>query len=52
MHIRVPNFDELSLTKIMPQVRKLPYMMEYLPDFTDEKKAPPKQYVYNVILIA
>ena len=47
--IKVPKYDELSVTNLWPQFSKDPTFTSYFPSTYPKGKGPPREYFFNVL---
>ena len=47
--INIPNYKELSVKALWPQMREDPTFMLYMPDEFAEGKGPAKQYFFDIL---
>ena len=47
--VKVPKYDELSVTNLYPQFAKDADFLSYFPDKYPKGKGPPRDYFFNVL---
>ena len=48
-YIAVPNYDELSVKALLPDVKKDGNFLAFFPSKYPKGKAPPREYFFNVL---
>ena len=47
--VQVPMYDELSVRRLWPEMRKDPIFLSYFPSKYPKDKGPPREYFFNVL---
>ena len=47
--IMVPHYDELSVKRLWPDLKKDAEFLQYFPDVYPKDKGPPREYFFNVL---
>ena len=47
--IMVPHYDELSVKRLWPDLKKDAEFLQYFPDVYPNDKGPPREYFFNVL---
>ena len=48
-YIHVPQYDEISVKALWPDVKKDPGIMAYFPNVYPKNKGPPREYFFNIL---
>ena len=48
-YIHVPQYDELSVKALWPEVKKDPVFMSYFPSVYPKNRGPPRDYFFNIL---
>ena len=47
--VMVPHYDELSVRRLWPDLKKDPDFVKYFPSVYPKDKGPPREYFFNVL---
>ena len=46
--VYAPSFNELSVAKIWPEIKKCDHIMEYMPDYNEDQQ-PERDFLLNIM---
>ena len=47
--VRVPNYDELSVTNLWPHMQSVPEFMRFMPDSIPKGRLPCRDYFFTIM---